>query len=82
MSEDGTTELYSSAMSDADWLPNGNVLVASGTLVNTRTLPGWAQIVEVTSEGETVFDLDVLDTTAGTTFDADRIPDIRTMSQR
>jgi len=69
--------LYSSAMSDADWQPNGNVLIASGALMSTRESPGWAQIVEVTEAGEPVFELHVMDTAYGTTFDADRIPDIR-----
>lgn len=77
----GNTALYSAAMSDADWQPNGNVLVASGTLSSARPVPGWAQIVEVTSDGETVFELNVIDSpTAYTTFDADRIPDLRTMT--
>jgi len=72
--------LYSMAMSDADWLPNGNVLVASGTLTNSRPAPGWGQIVEVTEDGDTVFELNVIDSpTAYTVFDADRIPDLRTM---
>lgn len=69
--------LYSSAMSDADWQPNGNVLVASGTLWSRLDPPGWAQIVEVSEDGETLFELNVVESPLGTTFDADRIPDIR-----
>ncbi len=74
----GAVPLFAEAMSDADRLPNGNVLIASGTLTSQRTRPGWAQILEVTNEGDVVFELAVIDSPMpATTFDADRIPDIR-----
>jgi hypothetical protein len=77
----GNDLLYSYAMSDADLQANGNVLIASGTLTSLRANPGWAQIIEVTDAGDPVFELNVVDAPQdATTFDADRIPDIRYMS--
>lgn len=77
----GTASIFSSGMSDADLLPNGNVLIDSGGVASPRNTSGWSQIIEVTDSGESVFELDVLDSPRElTTFDADRIADIRHMT--
>ncbi|MBN1610318.1 MAG: aryl-sulfate sulfotransferase [Polyangiaceae bacterium] len=73
--------LFSQAMSDADWLGStGNELIASGSLERSSDPPGWAQILEVTEDGTSVFELNVLDSPDTlTVFGASRIPDIRYM---
>jgi arylsulfate sulfotransferase len=73
--------LFSSAMSDADRLRStGNELIASGSLQRAGNLPGWAQILEVTEDGTSVFELNVLDSPETlTVFGVNRIPDIRAM---
>ena len=83
----GGSRTWANAMGDADLQPETeNTLIVSGTL-QTDGSPStvWGQLLEVTDDGTPVFELNV---SAGpgdpqvntSTFEADRIPDIRFMS--
>lgn len=78
---------WANAMGDADLEPEtGNTLIVSGTLQTSGTPSTvWGQLLEVTEGGTPVFELDISaqpdDSQVNTsTFEADRIPDIRFMS--
>jgi hypothetical protein len=77
----GEDSFFSSAMSDADWLPNtGNVLIANGLLLPEDRDRILAQILEVAPDGTRLFELNVGGTAPGTWYlmhRARRIPDIR-----
>ena len=77
-------QVYAVAMGDADFQPEtNNTLVVSGTLVTADTPSRvWVQLLEVTEDGTPVFEVDITaqpesSEQNATTFEADRIPDIR-----
>ncbi len=75
----GSDAFYSSAMGDADWQPTeGNVLICKGLLRGENG--SYSQIVEVSEEGEILFELTVQEADGSSNYAmhrARRIPDIR-----
>lgn len=83
-SSSGEDSFFSSFMGDADWQPTtGNVLITSGALVSQKFGGStYGQVLEVSAEGERLFQLDMGDPTdSGSAehyiYRSERIPDIR-----
>jgi arylsulfate sulfotransferase len=79
----GPDHFFSPIMGDADWQPTtGNVLITNGEIDTGPYIIG--QVMEVTPEGERVFQLDVggdtTVTTRYTSYRAERIVDLRQLT--